>query len=286
MRISFQSSVLRKLRARLGERLQAGDGRRADGASGDIDRLTGWRVPALPDSVRIAPGPARGGLIHFRAVADLQQAALPESPVELPLVSLRRERRRWVQKLTHVLPAVMLLGAGVSRLRAGEQGFGLALAVAELAVSALLLRTLAKEIAAAQKAHAHPHQGVDWFEIFAAGVLALEALEHWHTTGHLPRPTVLTALLTLGLGLFHRQFADFVGPRRALRIDHEGIRVRSRFRRQLFAPWSDVERIDLDESKARIVARGGRERSFDLTDLRNAAEVRQALFEAQGRLAR
>lgn len=218
-------------------------------------------------------------------MADLQQAALPEAPVELPLVSLRRERRRWVQKLTHVLPAVMLVGAGMSRLRAGEQGFGLVLAVAELAVSALLLRTLAKEIAAAQQQHAHPHTGVDWFEVLAAGVLALEALEHWHHTGHLPRPTVLTALLTLALGLFHRQFAAFIGPRRLLRIDPEGIRVRSRFRRQLFAPWSDIERIDLDEGKARIVALGGRERSIDLTDLRNASEVRAALLAAQERLA-
>lgn len=190
-----------------------------------------------------------------------------------------------MQKLTHVLPAVMLLGAGVSRLKAGEQGFGLVLAVAELAVSALLLRTLAKEIAAAQKAHAHPHTGMDLFEVFAAGVLALEALEHWHHTGHLPRPTVLTALLTLALGLFHRQFTNFIGPRRSLRIEPEGIRLRTRFRHPFLAPWSDIESIDVDESKARIVARGGRERSIDLTDLRNASEVRAALLAAQERLA-
>jgi hypothetical protein len=205
--------------------------------------------------------------------------------VELPLISLRRERRMWLQKLPHVVPAVMLLEVGVSRLRSGERGLGLLLAVAELLVSALLLRMLAKEIDAARKPHTpHPHGAVDWFEIFAAGVLAAEALEHWHHTGHVQRPVVLTVLWTLALGLFHRQFADFIGPRRSLRIDEEGIRVRSRFRRQLFARWSDVERIDLEEGKARIVARGGEERSIDLADLRNASEVRQALAAAQERL--
>ncbi|HEX5715888.1 MAG TPA: hypothetical protein VF179_06995 [Thermoanaerobaculia bacterium] len=176
--------------------------------------------------------------------------------VELPLISLRRERRRWLQKLPHVLPAAMLIGAGVNRLRSGEQGFGLVLALVELAVSILLLRMLVKEVAAVWRTHAPHHKGIDWFEIFAAGVLAAEAFEHWHHTGHLQRPVVLTALLTLALGLFHRQFLGFIGPRRSLRIDEAGIRVRSRFRPQLFAPWPDVERIDLQETARRASSRG------------------------------
>ncbi len=208
-----------------------------------------------------------------------------DSAVDLPLISLRRERRRWLQKLPHALPAVMLLGAGVNRLRNGDQGWGLALAIGELVVSVLLLRLLVKDALASRQPHAAPHHSkVEWFDIVAAAVLAAEALEHWHHTGHVQRPVVLSALLALGLGLFHRQWAAFVGPRRSLRIDQAGIRVRSRFRRQLFAPWADVERIDLEEGKARIVARGGEERRIDLTDLRNASEVRQALLAAQERL--
>lgn len=208
----------------------------------------------------------------------------PQPAVDLPLVSLRRERRRWLQKIPHALPAVMLLGAGVNRLRNGNQGFGLVLALAELLMSILLLRLLLKEAAAARKPHAGHHKSVDWFDIVAAGVLTAEALEHRLTTGHLPRPIILTAALSLALGLFHRQFTDFIGARRSLRIDEEGIRVRSRFRRQLFAAWPEVERIDLDQEKARIVTRGG-ERRIDLTDLRNASEVRQALLAAQERLS-
>jgi len=210
---------------------------------------------------------------------------MDQPAVDLPLISLRRERRRWLTKLPHALPAVMLLGAGVNRLRNGDQGWALVLAVSELVVSALLLRLLAKDVIASRQPHAAPHHSkVEWFDILAAAVLTAEALEHWHHTGHIQRPVVLTILLTLGLGLFHRQFLQFIGPRRSLRIDHEGIRVRSRFRRQLFAPWQDVELIDLDADKARIVARGGEERRIDLADMRNASEICQALLAARERL--
>jgi hypothetical protein len=178
------------------------------------------------------------------AVTGLQELASSGSAADFPLVSLRRERRRWLQKLQHALPAVVLLGAGVDRLRHGEQGFGLALAV-----------------------------------------LTAEALEHWYTTHHLPRPMLLTAAITLALGLFHSQLSAALGPRRSLRIDEAGIRVRRRFCRAFVASWADLERIEVDAGKARIVARDGRERRIDLADLQNGADVRQALLAAQARLA-
>jgi hypothetical protein len=206
--------------------------------------------------------------------------------VEVPLVSIRRERGRRLQKLQHVIPAVALLGVAVQRLRAGEQGLGLALAVAELVVSALLLRSAVKELAAIRRPHElEEHHGVDWFDVFAAGVLTVEALEHWHTHPHLPRPPLLMAVVTLAMGLFHRRLTTALPKARALRFDADGIRVRRRFRPTFFVAWSDVERIDLDESQARIVARGGRERRIDLKDLRNASEVREALLAAQERLS-
>lgn len=207
------------------------------------------------------------------------------SALEVPLVSIRRERGRRLQKLQHAIPAVALLGAGVQRLMQGERGLGLALAVGELVVSVLLLRSAVKELAAIRRPESvHDHHGVDWFDIFAAGVLTAEALEHWHTHHHLPRPTLLMAAITLALGLFHNRLATVVPSAQALRIDADGIRLRRRFRRQFFAPWADVERIDVDEATARIVSRGGKERSIDLTDLRNASEVRAALTAAQERL--
>ncbi len=219
-------------------------------------------------------------------MTDLQEITAPGSAVEVPLVSIRRERARRLQKLQHAIPAVALLGAGAQRLMQGQRGLGLALAVGELVVSVLLLRSAVKELAAVRRPESvQDHHGVDWFDVFAAGVLTAEALEHWHTHHHLPRPTLVMAAISLALGLFHHRLTAVVPRAQVLRIDKEGIRLRRRFRPRFYAPWSDVERIDLGEAQARIVALGGRERSIDLKDLRNASEVRAALLTAQERLS-
>ncbi len=210
-----------------------------------------------------------------------------DAAVEIPLVSKRRERGKFLQKLQHAIPAVPLLIAGIHGLMAGERGFALVLAMAELVVGLLLLRTLVKELIALRRpGHTHTghHHSVDWFDIFAAGMLTVEALEHWHTRHHLPRPMLLTAAVTLCLGLFHGRIAAYTARRRSLRIDAEGIRIGGRFH-QHFVSWPDIERIDLEDRKARIIARSGREQRIDLADLRNASEVRQALLAARTRLA-
>jgi len=181
-----------------------------------------------------------------------------------------------------------LLAAGVQGLVRHEQGFALALAVSEVAVSALLLRQAAKELAALRRPHlaAHGHGGVDWFDIFASGVLTVEALEHWHTHHHLPGPTILLAAVTLCLGVFHGRLNAYTATRRrVLRIEKAGLRVRGRFVGHFFAPWPDIERIDVEERTARIFTRGGRVRRINLTDLPNAPEVRAALHTAQEWLA-
>jgi hypothetical protein len=164
----------------------------------------------------------------------------------------------------------------------------LALAIGEIVTSALLLRQAARELAALRRPHhaAHGHGGVDWFDIFASGVLTVEALEHWHTHHHLPRPTILLAAVTFGLGLFHGRLNAYTSARRrVLRIEESGIRVRGRFYGHFFAPWPDIERIDVEERTARILTRSGRERRIDLKDLPNAPEVRAALHTAQEWLA-
>jgi len=221
-------------------------------------------------------------------VPDIPESGGPDHFI--PLVSIRRQRVQRVQKLQHAVPAVALLVTGAQGLLHGEHGIGLALAIGEVVTSALLLRTLAKELAAARHPHGASHEGahhgVDWFDVFASGVLTAEALEHWHTHHHLPRPTLLLAAVTLALGLLHGRLAAFAARRRHLRIDAAGIRLRGRFRR-FFASWTDLERIDLDDPGGRwahIASRDGRTWRIDLADLKNAQEVREALLAAREHL--
>jgi hypothetical protein len=205
--------------------------------------------------------------------------------IQIPLLSRRRERGELAKKLQHVVPALPLLGAGIQGLLHGERGFALALAVAEIVTSALLLRSMGKELKeffrpAHGPGHAG-HHGVDWFEIFAAGMLFVEALERWHLHHHLPGPMILTAVVTLALGLFHGRIA----AHRTLRINDDGIRIGGRFLfRRFLVSWPELERIDVDELQAFVVARSGRKRKINFKDLRNASEIREALLSAQARL--
>src|SRR5688572_28482236 len=125
----------------------------------------------------------------------------------VPLRSKRRARAQALQKFQHAIPALPLLMAGLQAIRAGEHGFAFALAVFEIGTSVLLLGTMIREIREMRRPAApgvvHAHHGVDWVEVFAAGVLTAEVWEHWHLTHHIRRPAVLTAIFTLGLGLCH-----------------------------------------------------------------------------------
>ncbi len=211
-------------------------------------------------------------------------------PMAVPLESLRRERAQAVQKLQHAVPAAALLYAGLTGLRQGVQGFAYALSWAEIVFSALLLRTLVlsarqafaarpSESAAAEHA---AHGGVDWSEIFAGAVLLVEAAERWHTHGHLPRPTVLVAFVTIGLGLMHARVARRARNRRMLALDADGLEVRWRFRR-FAARWEEIARFEIGERAATLETRRGATRRLDFTDLRHAEAVRALLTEARAR---
>jgi hypothetical protein len=210
-------------------------------------------------------------------------APAPAHPVLLPLVTRRRQRVQLFQKVQHAIPVAALLTAGVQGIQNGERGFALGLAIFEIVVSVLLLRTLVKDFAAVRKPHGghhNSHGGVDWFDVFAAGVLTAEALEHWHTHHHLPRPTVLLAAVTLTLGLLHGRIAR----QRMLHIHDDGIRAGRRFFRKFAAPWQEIERIDMDDKHAHIILRSGRTWRTRLKDLPNAPEVRAALLAARSRI--
>lgn len=208
------------------------------------------------------------------------------SVATIPLRSKRRERAQAVQKFQHAIPAVPLLMAGAQAIGGGEHGLALALGVFEIVTSVLLLGTVVREIRAMRRpkleAH-HAHHGVDWVHIFAASVLIAEVLEHWHLTGHIRRPTLLTAAVTLTLGLFHGRIERLSEGRRAMRIEDEGIHVGGKFFQTFRAKWEDVTSIHVGERFASIKTRDGRERKLDLSDLHGVEHVRGALADAQSR---
>lgn len=209
-------------------------------------------------------------------------------PIVVPLVSRRLNRAQAMQKLNHAVPAMGLIVAGVQALKEGARGFDLALAIVEIGTSVVLVATIGRSIREARKGgkrepqHAH---GIDWVDIWAAAVLFAEAAERWHLRHHIARPLILTAFLTLGLGLFHGRMTAFRRRRRSLRISTEGLYVSGRPFSTFTAPWRDIAAIVIAGRSAEIRTRTGRVRRLDLADLENADDVRVALEEAQARLA-
>lgn len=206
----------------------------------------------------------------------------------MPLLSRRQERGQFLQKMNHVVPAVGLLTAGVHALTEGARGLDLALAVVEIGTTLMLAASIVKTLRAMRQpgTHSHDAHGVDWIDIWSAGILFAEAAERWHVRHHIARPTILTALVTLAFGLFHGRLLAFARQKRGLRITEAGLSVSGRPFRRFRARWSEIASISLGEQSVEIRTRAGRLRRIDLADLRNAGSVRAALQDANQRLAR
>lgn len=210
--------------------------------------------------------------------------------VTVPLRSRRLKRVQLVQKIQHAVPALGLLVGGAESLSAGAHGFELVLAVAGIAISGFLGVSIVRGLRAARRgptsAHHHDHQGhgVDWTDIWVAGVLFTEAAETWHVRHHIAGPVILTGVVTLGLGLFHGRMAARVERRRSLRLTGERLVVGGPPWKRLNARWGDITHINMTEHEAVIHTHKGRRRRIDFLDLENAADVRAALEQAQQRL--
>ena len=211
-------------------------------------------------------------------------------PIHVPLLSRRQERGQFLQKMNHVVPAVGLLTAGVHALTEGARGLDLALAVVEIGTTLMLAAFIVKTLRAMRQpgTHSHDAHGVDWIDIWSAGILFAEAAERWHVRHHIARPTILTALVTLAFGLFHGRLLAFARQKRGLRITEAGLSVSGRPFRRFRARWGRAWRPPHRhrEQSVEIRTRAGRLRRIDLADLRNAGSVRAALQDANQRLAR
>jgi hypothetical protein len=215
--------------------------------------------------------------------------------IVVPLRSIRARRAMALQKLNHVIPAAGLLFAGMQAIREGHEGFGFYLGIFELVSSAALIVLFIRELRASRAPQhpkhpthpAHPPHGVDWVDIAAGFVLVAEALEHYHLTHHFARPTIVSAIVTFALGLFHGRIAARKAKRRVLRVTSEGVRISGRLfkARRLDGDWKDLVSIEVGPRYAVVATRAGRTRKLDLSDLEHGELVRSALSEARARLS-
>jgi len=198
--------------------------------------------------------------------------------ITIVLDDRRKRLGLWWQKLQHAVGGVPLLFAGVHRLQA-PGGAGDLLAVAEIAVAAVLLLLLARdlrsEIVASPPAHAHG--GPDWFDIVAGALLILESVHSAHPGGKpfYERPLFALGVATAMIGLLHGTLAQLSWKRREIHIDENGVRARTSRIRGFSVAWTDVRDIRIT-GKAIIIDTASRSHTISLRRYRNAAEIRAA----------
>jgi hypothetical protein len=208
----------------------------------------------------------------------------------VPLRSKRRERMVLLQKSQHAAPAVVLFLAGLTALREGAHGFAQALAILEIASSMALGATVVRAIRKARRpanaaAVLHRHHGPDWIDVFTAAVLFTEAIEHYHQTHHVARPTLLLATVLLTIGLLHGRILTRAEKRMTLRVGDDELFVGGPPFRTLRVKWRELRSIEIGVRYATVTLRNGRQRKLDLPDLEGADAVRAALEKARERLA-
>ena len=211
--------------------------------------------------------------------------------ISVPIRYRRAQRGLFIQKLQHAIPSIVVLGDGVSHLSHDPHGVELALGVAEVGVSVLVMGSVIRGFRDLRKRMArgghdvHVPHGIDWIDILIGAMLSVEAYAKFHATAHIPRPTILLAVTMITIGLLHGRLAAWGERRRQLRISEDGITIPRKPFSRVFLPWPQVASIDVDDRWATITAADGRAHKFDLRDLMHPNAVRDAIVSAQTQLA-
>ncbi|HEX8027777.1 MAG TPA: hypothetical protein VF491_04910 [Vicinamibacterales bacterium] len=207
--------------------------------------------------------------------------------IAVPLRYRRQERGLFIQKLQHAVPSIIVLSDGIEHLSHEPHGITLAIGVAEVAVSVLVIGSVIRGLRqlrqprAAADSHATHHHGVDWIDICLGAMLSVEAYAKFHATSHLPRPTLLLAATMLILGLTHGRLAALGDRRRELRVSADGISMPGKPFQRLALTWAEVQSVEMDDRTAVITAIDGRSKKIALADATHPKAVREAVMAAR-----
>jgi hypothetical protein len=195
-------------------------------------------------------------------------------PTIIPLDDRRLERASKAEAFQQAIAAVVLFSAGYDRFESSTGG-ALIFAAALIAAGGMLLWTAFR----AFRGKVPWHPGL---LNLAAGVALLTewAVKLAADGGKIIKPSLVMAVLSLGLGLFH----PFIERRRAshrfLRLDADGISYRRGGFRRFDVRWDALESISVLPKEILFQRRSGRPHRIPLRHLGNAAEVVEVVLSA------
>jgi len=199
------------------------------------------------------------------------------SPKIIVIQSKRVARMFRIQAAQHGVAGMLLFAGGIGGLQ--HSGGELLLACFEIAAGGLLVAAVIREL---RGKHALHLARMSWVDLFAAAALLAEGLRlslegsHYVQYGYY---TVAAMIAARGL------FISRLLARRRLVLDEAGLRVPSGPFRTLRARWRDLTNVEVAGERITVETSSGKRRGIDLADMRNGAEVRDALVDAIRRLA-
>lgn len=215
----------------------------------------------------------------------MQIADVPVSPprrtrrMDPQIIPIRDRRLKLADRmdlLGHATAAIGLLTAAMDTLP-GASTAQTALGAVELVGGAVLAGVLVREMR--QRGEAHGGR-VSWLNLAAAGVLLVEWYAGWSAGGKLVSPPLAAGVVTLALAFLHPLVQRRRREKWSLRLDDDGITLRSgRFRRAT-ARWSDLRSVDATRDAVYLRTADGREQRFSLRLAENADEIAAAVADA------
>jgi hypothetical protein len=205
--------------------------------------------------------------------------------IAVPIRLRNFQKAVFVQKMQHAIPSIVVLGDGLDHLSHDPHGVDLALGLFEVGAALLVMASVVRGLIQLRQNvkhvdHVHEH-GIDWIDIFIGAMLGVEAYAKYHATAHIPRPTILLAVMMIIIGLVHGQLAAWGDRRRQLRVSADGISMpRLKFARMTLT-WAEVESIELDDRAAVIKAIDGRSKRIEFGDVMQPTAIRDALMSAR-----
>lgn len=203
-------------------------------------------------------------------------------PAYIQLYHRQHARRQRGKALSHVVPALVLLGS-LFGLLSGEPFTWVQ--AAEIGVGAAYLILLVRELRHLRR---HPHEAVAWLELAAAGILALEGYHIWHRHHQADvalgqhRGHVLPWLYgSLALGYVWLAFnAGKLLRRRYLHLHAEGFSGRLHpFGRRFAYRWDEVAAVEPVGAADVLIRRSdGRTQRLSFAPLHEGAALRERLL--------
>lgn len=202
-----------------------------------------------------------------------------------PLIIPIRDRRvKFAQRMDlfgHGVAAIALLSAAMDTLP-GSTAAQTALGAVELVGAAALAGAIVREV---RGPDADRPAGISWLNLAAAAVLFVEWYARWSAGGKLVSPPLVSGIVALALAFLHPRVQRRIREKWSLRIDDDGILIRTgRFRRAA-ARWSELRAVDATRDAVRLVTADGREQRIRIRLAENGDEIAAAVAEAARRRA-